>query len=99
MMQSSSTQTPVPQMPDSSSASGQQVAPGHITKLGGTEVVVGCLLLGVGILTISATALLDSPGGIRPSGGKVPALYAGGASASAVGVTLIAFGLHRRSAK
>lgn len=90
MMQSASTQT-VPPRPDANGASGQQVNPGHITKAGKTEFAVGFLLLGAGVLTISATALFNSSG-FKASGAKTPALYAGGAGAAGVGVTLIAFG-------
>ena len=98
MMQSASAQAAVPPGPDANSASVQPVKTGHITKLGITEIGVGSVLLGAGILTILATLALNSSG-FRPQGAKTPALYAGGAAASAVGVTLIAFGSHKRSAK
>lgn len=98
MMQSSSAQTALPPRPDSTRASSRQVDPGHVTKVGKTEIVGGFVLLGAGIATVSITALLSN-GGFRPSGAKTPALYAVGAAASGVGVTLIAFGFHKRSAK
>lgn len=98
MMQSALAQTAVPPKPDAEGASGQQVKTGHIAKAGKTEIAVGFLLLGAGVLTISATAVLNSSGP-KPSGAKTPALYAGGAGGAAVGITLIAFGFHKRSAK
>lgn len=97
MMQASSAQI-VPPRPDAKDASGQSAHPGHITKTGKTEIAVGFLFLGAGILTISATALLNSSS-LKPSGAKTPALYGVGAGAAAAGVTLIAFGFHKRSTK
>lgn len=93
MMHSWSAQTAVPAMPQA-----QQVHTSHVTKTGKTEVGIGFLLLGAGLVTISATALVNSSG-FKPSGAKTPALYAGGAGAAAAGVTLIAFGFHKRSAR
>lgn len=73
----------------------QPAAPVHRSRSAKTKIAVGFVLLGVGVLTLAATATLDSSG-IKPGGTKTPALYAAGAGAAGIGVTLIAFGLHRR---
>ncbi len=98
MMHSASAQSAVPPRPDANSASGGQVDPSHLTHAGKAEIGAGFLLLGAGVVTIAITAILQN-GGFKASGAKTPALYAGGAGAAAVGVTLIAFGFHKRSAK
>lgn len=98
MMQPAGAQATMPPMPTAKDASGLQVQLGHTTKAGKAEIGVGFLLLGAGVLSIAATALVSSSD-YKPSGAKTPALYAGGAGAAAVGVTLIAFGFHKRSAK
>lgn len=73
----------------------QPVTPVHRSKSAKTKIAVGFVLLGVGVLTIAATATLDTSG-FKPGGAKTPALYAAGAGAAGVGVTLIAIGFHRR---
>lgn len=106
MMQSASAQAAVPWRsvagPDAQTASGQQASPnpktGPITAAGKTEIGVGFLLIGAGVVTVSLTAALNSSG-FKPSGVKTPALYAAGGGAMAVGVTLIALGFHRHRAK
>jgi hypothetical protein len=98
MMQSASTQAPVPPRPDGNGASGQQVKPAHITAGGKAEIVGGFLLFGVGVVVISAAAAFNS----WDSGsdqGRLTAAYIGGAGAVAGGVTLVAFGFHKRSKK
>jgi hypothetical protein len=69
-----------------------QPAPPHRSKSAKTKIAVGFVLLGVGALTLGTTAAL----GIKPGGAKTPALYAAGAGAAGVGITLIYFGFHRR---
>lgn len=90
MMQSAGAQSAVPPK----SQSGQQVQPGPITSAGKAEIAGGFLLVGVGIITITATAVLNTSG-YTAAGAKTPALYGVGAGAAAVGVTLIALGFHR----
>ena len=96
MMQSASAPAAVPPMPDASNAAGPAVNTGKITAAGKAEIVGGFVLLGTGILTVAFTAVLT---GNRFAGSKGPALYAGGAAASGVGVTLIVFGAHRHARK
>lgn len=98
IMHSASVQSAVPPRPDANSASGGQVDRGHVTNAGKAEIGTGFFLLGAGVVTIAITAILQK-GGFKPSGAKTPALYAGGAGAAAVGVTLVTFGFHKRSAK
>ncbi len=98
MMESASSQAAVPPKPDASGAPAQQANRGHVTKAGKAEIATGFVLVGVGVITLSAAAYL-SKSGFSPSGAKKGALYAGGAGAAGVGVTLIAFGFHKRSAK
>jgi hypothetical protein len=98
MMESSSAQSAVPPMPAANIASTQQVGTGHITNGGKAEIIGGFVLFGAGVLTIAFTSLLSSSG-FSPQGSKSPALYAGGAGVAAAGVTLIAFGFHKRSTK
>jgi hypothetical protein len=93
MMQSAAAQPAVPAKPDVSS---QQAKPGEITSGGKTEMIVGAVLMGVGVVACIGTALVSSSG-IKPSGDKTAALYAGGAGAAGVGVTLIVLGSHRRT--
>jgi hypothetical protein len=93
MMQSAAAQPAVPAKPDASS---QPVKTGKITGGGKTEMIVGTVLMGVGVVACIGTALLNSAG-IKPSGDKTAALYAGGAGAAGVGVTLIVLGSHRRT--
>lgn len=82
--------------PDVNGAPSQPVHRSHVSKGGKAMVTGGFVLVGAGVLTIATTAALSSAG-FKPSGAKGPALYAGGAGAAAIGVTLISFGLHRRS--
>jgi len=98
IMHSVSVKSAVPPRPDANSASGGQVDRGHVTNAGKAEIGAGFLLIGAGVIAISITAILQN-GGFKPSGAKTPALYAGGAGAAAVGVTLVAFVFHKRSAK
>lgn len=98
IMHSASVQSAVPARPDANSASGGQVDRGHVTNAGKAEIGTGFFLFGAGVITIAITAILQK-GGFKPSGAKTPALYAGGAGAAAVGVTLVTLGFHKRSAK
>lgn len=98
MMQSASTQTPVPPRLDANSASSQQVKQGHITPGGKAEIVGGFILVGAGAVVISA-AVAFSSWDTKGAKGKTAAAYGCGAGAVAGGVTLVAFGFHRRSAK
>jgi hypothetical protein len=97
MMQSASAPAAVPPKPDANSAAGQAVNTGKITLAGKAEIVGGYVLLGTGALTVGVTAAINS--GFKYSGGKVTALYAGGAAAAGVGVTLIVLGSHRHPKK
>lgn len=95
LVQSASAPPPVP---PAQNPLAQPPSRSHITAGGKTEIGIGFLCLGAGVATIAATALVNSSG-FKPSGAKTPALYAAGAGASAGGVTLIAFGFHKRSAR
>ena len=96
MMQSASAPPAVPPKTDANSAAGQAPNAGKITTAGKAEIVGGVVLLGTGVLTVAFTAVLT---GTKFSGPKAPALYAGGAAAAGVGVTLIVFGSHRHARK
>lgn len=98
VMQSASAQTAGAAQPDANGAPSQAVHKSHINNGGKAMISAGFVLIGAGVLTIATTAALSSSG-FRPSGAKGPALYAGGAGAAAVGVTLISFGFHKRSRK
>jgi hypothetical protein len=93
MMQSAGAQAPVPPKP-----TGQQVNQGPITSTGKAEIGAGFLLVGAGIVTITATALLNSSN-FNPAGPKTPLLYGVGAGATAAGVTLVALGFHKHKAR
>ncbi len=84
----------VPPRPDANNAAGQAANAGKITPAGKAEIIGGFVLLGTGVLTVAVTAVLT---GTKFSGPKAPALYAGGAAAAGVGVTLIVFGSHRHA--
>ena len=98
MMQSASAQAAVPPMAAANSASTQPLNAGHVTNGGKAEIIGGFVLFGAGILTITATSFLNSSGP-APQGGKSLGLYAGGAGIAAAGITLVAFGFHKRSTK
>ena len=94
MMQSASAPAAVPPRPDANNAAGQAANAGKITPAGKAEIIGGFVLLGTGITTVAVTAVLT---GMKFSGPKAPALYAGGAAAAGVGVTLIVLGSHRHA--
>lgn len=94
MMQTAGAQAAVPPKPQS----GQQVQPGSISNAGKAEIGAGFLLVGAGIVTITATALLNSSN-FNPAGPKTPLLYGVGAGATAAGVTLVALGFHKHKAR
>jgi hypothetical protein len=96
MTQPATGQTTAPVQP---AASSTPTNAGHRSKSRKAEIGTGFFLFGVGVVTIAAAALLNSSGGVRPSGAKTPALYAAGAGSAAIGITLISFGFHRHRAK
>lgn len=98
VMQTASAQSAGAAQPDANGAPSPPVHKGHISSGGKAMIGAGFVLIAAGVLTIATTAALSSSG-FKPSGAKGPALYAGGAGAAAIGVTLISFGFHKRSHK
>ena len=96
MIQSASAPAAVPPRPDANNVAGQAANTGKIPAAGKAEIVGGFVLLATGIATVAFTAVLT---GNKFAGPKAPALYAGGAAAAGVGVTLIVFGSSRHARK
>jgi hypothetical protein len=96
MMQSASAPVAGPPKPDANYPAGQAANASKTTAAGKAEIIGGFVLLVTGISTVAFTAKLT---GTNYAGPKAPALYAGGAAAAGVGVTLIVLGSHRRAKK
>jgi hypothetical protein len=93
MMQSASTPPAVPPKQDANNTASQPANSGKITAAGKAGIAGGYVLLGAGALTVAFTAVIT---GDKFAGSKAPTLYATGAGAAAVGVTMIVIGFHRR---
>jgi hypothetical protein len=96
LMQTAGAEPAMPSKPDAKDSSIQSTTSKHANS-GKAERVIGGVLLGTGVAVITTTFVLVAAGhGDAGHPGRVWAGIGGGAGMIGAGVTLIAFGSHKR---